>query len=162
MTSQNTEITLDNDTVVTSASDIHLRHRDRLNGGINPRHHQMAPISPYCIPAKSTEIAALIWSIAVHICLRYCMPALLYVRRQRTVLSRYILGIGVYGYCTVICSRLEPQDHRKTADACSLQSAYLYQICLGPSVRTWQGRTVCSLRCILCSMIQGKQVEARR
>ena len=24
---------------------LRLRHRDRLNGGINPRHHQMAPIS---------------------------------------------------------------------------------------------------------------------
>ena len=42
---------------------LHLRPRDRLNGGIHPRHYQMAPTSYI---HKITEPAALTRSIAVH------------------------------------------------------------------------------------------------
>ena len=46
---------------------LHLRPRDRLNGGIHPRHYQMASTDGSYFPIhKMTEPAALTRSIAVH------------------------------------------------------------------------------------------------
>ena len=58
------------------------RHRDRayLNGGINPCHHQLD--GSYLPIPEITELAALIWSIAVHILVR-SGPALPTIGRQR-------------------------------------------------------------------------------